>query len=68
VTVSGSRVVEEIGPDSCWISVVLHVRMNGPMRPLTAFLAPSCKRIQEADLDRLVALLTTPDAVPHPVD
>jgi Polyketide cyclase / dehydrase and lipid transport len=68
VTVSGSRAVEQIGPSSCRISTVLDIRMNGLLRPVTAFLAPSYKRIQEADLDRLVALLTTPDAAQHRAD
>jgi hypothetical protein len=57
VSVSGSRVISVVSPGEIRLTATLDVRLRGPLRPLTALLAPSYRRLQEADLDRLVALL-----------
>lgn len=57
VRVSGSRRIEPV-EGGVRITTVLDITMTGALRPLTRLLVPSYRRIQEADLDALVALLT----------
>jgi Polyketide cyclase / dehydrase and lipid transport len=57
VRVAGSREVEPAGPGATRVTTVLDVELTGLLRPLTRLLAPSYRRLQEADLDRLAALL-----------
>jgi hypothetical protein len=63
VRVSGSRQVDAAGPGCARVTTVLDVEMTGVLRPLTRLLAPSYRRLQEADLDRLVVLLSAPQRV-----
>nr|WP_239522527.1 SRPBCC family protein [Geodermatophilus sabuli] len=56
VRVAGSREVSD-APEGARVTTVLDVELTGILRPLTRLLAPSYRRLQEADLDRLAALL-----------
>jgi hypothetical protein len=58
VAVSGSRAIAAVSPTEVRLTATLDVRLRGPLRPLTTLLAPSYHRLQEADLDRLLALIS----------
>lgn len=59
VAVSGSRHVSLVSPGHVELVATLDVTLRGLLRPLTDLLAPSYRRQQERDLDRLVVLLTS---------
>ncbi|WP_219471836.1 SRPBCC family protein [Nonomuraea rhizosphaerae] len=73
VSVRGSRAVTTVSPGSSGspdlpgsprevrLTATLDVSLRGPLRPLTALLAPSYRRLQEADLDRLAELIVLLD-------
>lgn len=57
VAVHGSRHLQTLPEGQVALVATLHVRLRGPMRPLTGLLTPSYRRLQEHDLDRLVQIL-----------
>ncbi|MFC4945327.1 SRPBCC family protein [Pseudonocardia sp. GCM10023141] len=58
VTVSGTRTASADATGSVTLVASVDVALRGPLRPLTALLAPMYRQQQERDLDNLVALLT----------
>ncbi|ACZ88411.1 SRPBCC family protein [Streptosporangium roseum] len=63
VTVHGARRLQALPEGRVALVATLHVRLRGPLRPLTGLLTPSYRRLQEHDLDRLARILDsgTPD-------
>ncbi|MEV4247529.1 SRPBCC family protein [Streptosporangium canum] len=63
VTVHGARRLQALPEGRVALVATLHIRLRGPLRPLTGLLTPSYRRLQEHDLDRLARILDsgTPD-------
>jgi hypothetical protein len=64
VFVTGTRQVTPIDDCSCVVTTTTHLRLNGAMRALAPFLAPSYRRADRADLLRLPEALA--EALGHP--
>jgi hypothetical protein len=57
LAIRGWRDVDPTGPESCRVTSVLDIELQGAMRALTPLMAPIYARIAKRDLERLRRLL-----------